>query len=657
MHDNSIEFIAMICYNLNMSFLPIKRNEANLPLDIVLISADAYVDHPSFGHAIVSRLIEYAGLSIGIIAMPEEDSDYTEFGEPRYGFMVSGGVVDSMVNNYNVSKKKRTRDVYAEGGEYGHRPDRCVNVYCRNLKRLFPDSAIVIGGIEASLRRFAHYDYWDDKVLPSILLSSGADLLIYGMGEVPITEICEMLKRGIPLKKIRNVRGTCYMDKYDNLSNKLRAEIESGKCVFCPSADEVMRDKTLYVKAFNIQSRNCDFYSAKTLLQKHGEKYLVQNPPQRPCTTQELDTVYSLPYMREYHPAYIKGVPALEEVKYSITSHRGCFGSCNYCALTYHQGRVIQKRSKQNIVNEAKLFTAKSDFKGYIHDVGGPTANFRNPSCDKQTKSGVCTDRPCIGYKPCPNLKVEHSEYLDVLRELRKIEGIKKVFIRSGIRFDYLMMDDDDTFLIELIRHHISGQLKVAPEHVVDKVLATMNKPAFSVYKQFKKRYDELNAKYGKKQYLVPYLISSHPGSTLDDAIKVAEYLKSINYMPEQVQDFYPTPSTKSTCMYYTGINPDTMEEVYVARSKDEKAKQRALLQYRKKENYHIIKAALEEAGRTDLIGNSDDCLIKPIYTDSNNCNKSNVMHKSQCNNNGKINESVRRAKINAVNQNKNRHK
>lgn len=636
-----------------MSFLPIKREEAELPVDIVLISADAYVDHPSFGHAIVSRLIEYSGLSIGIVAMPEKDSDYMEFGTPRYGFMVSGGVVDSMVNNYTVSKKKRTRDVYAEGGEYGHRPDRCVNVYCRAIKRLFPDSAIVIGGIEASLRRFAHYDYWDDTVLPSVLLSSGADLLIYGMGEVPILEICEMLKRGIPLKKIRDIRGTCYLDNYDNLSSKLKRDIESAQCVFCPSYAEVSSDKALYVKAFNMQSHNCDYHTAKTLLQKHGEKYMVQNPPQRPCTTQEMDIVYSLPYMREYHPSYTRGVPALEEVKFSITSHRGCYGGCNYCALTYHQGKVIQKRSKENIVSEAELFTQKSDFKGYIHDVGGPTANFRDPACEKQKKLGVCSDRQCIGYKPCSNLRVDHSEYLDVLRALRKIEGIKKVFIRSGIRFDYLMMDNDDAFLIELIKHHISGQLKVAPEHVVDKVLAAMNKPAFTVYKNFKKRYDNLNAKYGKKQFLVPYLISSHPGSTLQDAIKVAEYLKSINYMPEQVQDFYPTPSTKSTCMYYTGINPDTMENIFIAKTKEEKAKQRALLQYRKKENYYIVKAALEEAGREDLIGNGEKCLIKTTLAGSDSKIIADVGANRNFKKPVKISESERRSRINKYDRNK----
>lgn len=596
-----------------MSYLPIKANETELPVDIVMVMPEAYVDHPSFGHAIVSRLLESYGLSVGMISLPLTDKDYCEFGEPRYGFFVSGGVVDSMVNNYTVAKKKRTRDVYAEGGVYGKRPDRCVDVYCKNLKRLFPDSPIVIGGIEASLRRFAHYDYWSDSVLPSIMATSGADLLIYGMGEVPIQEIAESLLRGIPLKSIRDVRGTCYLESYDKLSDRIKNDLASRNAIFCPSYEDVKNDKLQYVKAFNIQSENSDYIRGKTILQKQGDKYLVENPPQRPCTEEELDYVYALPYMRNYHPSYINGVPALEEVKFSITSHRGCFGGCNYCALTYHQGRIIQKRSKTSIVDEAKTLVKDSEFKGYIHDVGGPTANFRNPSCDTQSKNGVCAKKQCIGYRPCSNLKVDHSEYLDILRELRNIERVKKVFIRSGIRFDYLMMDKDETFINELVKHHISGQLKVAPEHVVDDVLKAMNKPNFDVYKMFKLKYDSLNAKYGKKQFLVPYLISSHPASTLKDAVKVAEYLNSIGYMPEQVQDFYPTPSTKSTCMYYTGINPDTMEQVYVPRDNHEKRLQRALLQYRKKENYYLVKEALELAGREDLIGFNKECLIKPL--------------------------------------------
>lgn len=597
-----------------MSFLPIKASEVtNLPLDIVLISGDAYCDHPSFGHAIVSRLVEYMGLSIGIIPQPQKDSDYMEFGQPKYGFFISGGVVDSMVNNYTVAKIRRTEDVYSDGGDFGKRPDRCVNVYCNTLKRLYPDTAVVIGGIEASLRRFAHYDYWADKVLPSILVTSKADLLIYGMGEKPIMDICQRLLKGIPLAAIRDVRGVCYMDKFDNLSAKLKQDIQENKDLqFCPSYDNVIADKTAYVKAFNTQAQNADCISGKLLLQKHGELYLVQNPPQLACSESELDAVYSLPYERTFHPSYTRGIPAIEEVKYSITSHRGCFGGCNYCALTYHQGRVIQKRSQQNIIEEAEKFIKDKDFKGYIHDVGGPTANFRNQSCELQSVKGVCQKKQCIGFDKCKNLKISHSEYLSLLRKLREMPGVKKVFIRSGIRFDYVLYDENPEFFNELVKHHISGQLKVAPEHVDDKVLKIMNKPSFSVYKAFKERYDSLNVKYNKKQFLVPYLISSHPGADLKSAVKVAEYLKSINYMPEQVQDFYPTPSTKSTCMYYTGINPDTMEDVYVPRAKEEKRMQRALLQYRKKENYDIVHQALEDCGRTDLIGFTENCLIKP---------------------------------------------
>lgn len=601
-----------------MSFLPIKAAEAgSIPLDIVLISGEAYCDHPSFGHAIVSRVVEYMGLSIGIIPQPQCNADYMEFGEPRYGFFVSGGVVDSMVNNYTVAKIRRTEDSYSEGGVAGRRPDRCVDIYCNALKSIYPNTAIVIGGIEASLRRFAHYDYWADKVLPSILETSHADLLIYGMGERPIMDLCKMLLRNIPLKNIRDIRGTCYLENYDKLPLKLRTAAESGEASFSPSYQDVCKDNKAYVKAFNIESTNQDYISAKVIIQKQPSgSYVVQNLPQLPLAENELDAVYSLPYERNYHPIYLNGVPAIEEVKYSITSHRGCFGGCNYCALTYHQGRVIQKRSKESIIDEAKSFVQDKDFKGYIHDIGGPTANFRNRSCKSQEDNGVCAKKSCIGYEPCKNLDVSHTEYLSVLKGLREIEGVKKVFIRSGIRFDYLMYDKNDEFLHELIAHHISGQLKVAPEHVSDKVLKLMNKPSFEVYKRFKVKYDSINAKQGKKQFLVPYLISSHPGATLNDAVSVAEYLHSVHYMPEQVQDFYPTPSTKSTCMYYTGINPDNGESVYVARSKDEKRMQRALLQYRRKENYNIVKEALLLAGREDLIGFDEKCLIKPTQAE-----------------------------------------
>ena len=594
-------------------FLPITPEELNgQQPDIVYVIGEAYCDHPSFGHAIVSRLLENLGMTVAILSQPQSDEDYTKFGVPKVGFFVTGGVVDSMVNNYTVAKRRRDVDVYSEGGDVGRRPDRCVDVYCRNLKRLFPDSAVVIGGIEASLRRFAHYDYWADRVMPSILVSSGADLLIYGMGERPITDIIRLVQKGVPLKDIRDVRGTCYLESYDKLSAKLKKAIEDRDAIFCPSFEQVRDDKKAYVDAFNIQSAQNDHAKGKILLQKHLGKYLVQNKSQLPLSPEEMDAVYELPYMRDYHPSYTRGVPAMQEVKFSLTSERGCFGSCNYCALTYHQGRVVQKRSKDSLVREAKKLVEDKDFKGYIHDVGGPTANFRDPACGKQFEHGVCADRPCIGYKKCPNLQVSHEEYVELLRELRQLEGVKKVFVRSGIRYDYVMYDKDDTFLKELVKHHISGQLKVAPEHVSDNVLEAMNKPPFSLYLSFKKKFDELNARLGKKQYLVPYLISSHPGCTLKDAVRLAEYLKSIGYMPEQVQDFYPTPSTKSTCMYYTGINPDTGKPIYVPKDKREKMMQRALMQWRKKSNYDLVHEALVEAGRRDLIGFTEGCLIKP---------------------------------------------
>lgn len=594
-------------------FLPVTPEELNgQQPDIVYVIGEAYCDHPSFGHAIVSRLLESLGMTVAILSQPQNDDDYKKFGVPKVGFFVTGGVVDSMVNNYTVAKRKRDVDVYSEGGEVGRRPDRCVDVYCHNLKRLFPDSAVVIGGIEASLRRFAHYDYWADRVMPSILVSSGADLLIYGMGERPITEIVRLVQKGVPLKDIRDVRGTCYLEKYENLSSKLKKAIEEREAIFCPSFEQVRNDKKAYVEAFNIQSKQNDHVKGKILLQKHQGKYLVQNRSQLPLSPEEMDKVYELPYMRDYHPSYKRGVPAMQEVKFSLTSVRGCFGSCNYCALTYHQGRIVQKRSKESLVREAKTLISDKDFKGYIHDVGGPTANFRDPACTKQMKGGVCAEKPCIGYRKCPNLQVSHEEYIELLRDLRQLEGVKKVFVRSGIRYDYVMYDKDDTFLKELVKHHISGQLKVAPEHVSDNVLEAMNKPPFSLYLAFKKKFDDLNARLGKKQYLVPYLISSHPGCTLKDAIRLAEYLKSIGYMPEQVQDFYPTPSTKSTCMYYTGINPDTGKEIYVPKDKREKMMQRALMQWRKKSNYDLVHEALVEAGRQDLIGFTEECLIKP---------------------------------------------
>lgn len=598
-------------YNESMPFLPITKEEAGGSLDFIIISADAYVDHPSFGHAIISRLIEHEGFSVGIVAQPLSDEDYLRLGKPNIAFLVSGGVVDSMVNNYTVAKIRRTSDVYSEGGEYGRRPDRAVIVYTRALKRLCPDIPVAIGGIEASLRRFAHYDYWSDSVMPSILLSSGADLLMYGMGERPLLDILALVKKGVPFQSIKDVRGTSYLSDYSELSDKTKEAFRT-KAKFSPSYEEVISDKVKYCKAFKLQSEQSDYVTGEMLVQKHGDRYVVQNPPQRPLSTEEMDFVYSLPYMRAYHPSYKKGVPAIQEVKFSISSVRGCFGECSYCALTYHQGRRVQNRSKESILREAKLLLADPDFKGYIHDVGGPTADFYGDACDKQEKCGVCKNKRCIGYKPCTNLKVHHGEYLDILRSLRALPGIKKVFVRSGVRFDYIMYDRDKTFFRELLEHHVSGQLKVAPEHCSESVLARMNKPPFEVYLKFKKEYEEINRSLGKEQYLVPYFISSHPGSTLRDAIDLAVYLHSIHSVPEQVQDFYPTPSTKSTCMYYTGLNPDDLTPVYVPKTREEKREQRALLQYGKPENYDLVYEALVKAGRTDLIGNAPSCLIRP---------------------------------------------
>ncbi len=619
-----------------MSFLPVTKEELNNEQpDFILISADAYVDHPSFGVAIISRVIESKGFTIGIIPQPTCDADYKKLGTPKYAFLISGGVVDSMVNNYTVAKIRRKEDDYSEGGIAGKRPDRATTVYSKNLKRLFPSVPVILGGLEASLRRFAHYDYWADKVMPSILVDSNADLLIYGMGERPLWDILDLLKRGANILNIKDIRGTAYLSEYDNLPSKLKEQIKTGEAIFCPTFDEVRTDKKLYVKAFNLQSKNNDAFSSKVVIQKHGNKYVVQNLPQIPLSVEEMDSVYALPYERTYHPMYTKGVPAIEEVKFSLTSVRGCFGCCSYCAITFHQGRFVQKRSENSIVDEAKLFIKDKDFKGYIHDVGGPTANFRDPACEKQRKLGACKDKQCIGFTPCKNMKVTHTEYLHLLRTLRNLKGVKKVFIRSGIRFDYLMMDENDEFFKELVEHHISGQLKVAPEHTEDSVLKLMNKPSFKVYKNFKKKYDDYNAKLGKKQYLVPYLISSHPGCTLQDAIKVAEYLAQIGYMPEQVQDFYPTPSTKSTCMYYTSINPETGEEIFVPKTAEEKRMQRALLQYRKPENYEVVKEALIKANRTDLIGFSKGCLIKPktqgnVAKPSNPNRQNNTFHKEK---------------------------
>lgn len=597
-----------------MPFLPVKKSQLSGAPDFIVVTGEAYVDHPSFGHAIIARLVEAEGYGVAVMPQPLKDEDYTEFGRPNIAFLVSAGVVDSMVNNYTVAKQRRTRDVYSEGGRTGMRPDRATVVYTRKLKSIYPDVPVIIGGIEASLRRFAHYDYWADKVLPSILCDAPADLLIYGMGERPMREILALVRRGVPVEKIKDVRGTAYLTEYDKLSENLKTDFY--KNAVCPSFEEVASDKTKYVKAFNVQYKNSDAFSGKTVIQKHGKKYLVQNPPSYPLSPEELDKSYEYPYMRTYHPMYKEGVPAIEEVKFGITSSRGCFGNCNYCALTYHMGRIVQKRSEKSIIGEAKSFVTNPDFKGYIHDVGGPTANFRNPACKKQLTAGACMNKNCIGFKPCEQLEVDHREYLDLLRKLRNIEGVRKVFVRSGVRFDYVIYDKDKTFFRELVKYHVSGQLKIAPEHVVNGVLETMNKPPFEVYKKFSDEFYRITREEGKEQYLVPYLISSHPGCTLKDAVKLAEYLKSVNYMPEQVQDFYPTPSTKSTCMYYTGINPDTMREVYVPKDPEEKRMQRALMQWRNPKNYFIVKEALKKAGREDLIGFDKSCLIKPQKED-----------------------------------------
>lgn len=631
-----------------MSFLPVFSNEFNGQPDFVMITADAYVDHPSFGHALISRLIESHGFSICLVPQPQKDEDYMRFGNPRIAFLISGGVVDSMVAHYTVAKRKRDVDEYSEGGRIGKRPDRAVTVYSKKLKQLYPETPVVIGGIEASLRRFAHYDYWSNSVMPSILVDSKADLLIYGMGENPWLDIMKLLKKNVPITSIKDIRGTSYLVSKDNLSKSILKKIEEREVIYSPSFEEVKQDKKAYCKAFNVQSKNIDPYVAKTVLQKHGLYYVVQNPPQFPMETRVLDSVYDLPYERRCHPMYKDGVPALKEVQFSLTSVRGCFGACSYCAITYHQSRHIQARSKESLVREAKTLIQDKDFKGYIHDVGGPTANIRIPSCQKQDKYGACTDKNCIGFKPCSNLKADESDYLDILRTLRELDGVKKVFIRSGIRYDYLLMDKDGKYLKEIVENHISGQLKVAPEHCSDKVLRLMNKPSFEVYQAFKKRYDDLNRELGKKQFLIPYLISSHPGCTTADAIRLAEYLKSVRYIPEQVQDFYPTPSTKSTCMYYTGLNPDDMSEVFVPREKTEKQTQRALLQFNRPENYELVKKALIENNRTDLIGKGANCLIDWTKPKTNNTNSaSKIQNKSDIvRANGKHNDNPQKKRI-----------
>ncbi len=576
--------------------------------DFVYVCGDAYVDHPSFGHAIISRLLESHGYKVGIIAQPDwkDSKSITVLGRPRLGFLVSAGNMDSMVNHYSVSKKRRSEDAYTPGGVMGKRPDYATVVYCNLIRSVYRDSPIIIGGIEASLRRLAHYDYWSDRLKRSILLDSQADLISYGMGERSVVEIAQALDSGIDIKDITFVDGTVYKTK------SLEAVCDYE---LLPDYQELVQDKKEYARSFYIQYQNTDPFTGRRLAEPYGGRvYVVQNPPAKPLSQEEMDRIYDLPYMRNYHPSYEEqgGVPAIREIKFSLISNRGCFGACSFCALTFHQGRIIQTRSHESLVKEAKLLTEEPDFKGYIHDVGGPTANFRYPACSKQMTRGACRDRQCLFPEPCKNLKADHRDYLELLRTLRTLPKVKKVFIRSGIRFDYVLADSNRTFLRELCEHHVSGQLKVAPEHVADPVLSRMGKPENRVYRRFVKEYNEMNQKLGKKQYLVPYLMSSHPGSTMKEAVELAEYLRDLGYMPEQVQDFYPTPSTISTCMYYTGYDCRTMEKVYVPTNPHEKAMQRALIQYRNPKNYDLVAEALKLAERTDLIGFDKKCLIRP---------------------------------------------
>ena len=597
---------------MNGGFLPVSRKEMKErgwdQVDFVYISGDAYVDHPSFGHAIITRLLESRGYRVGIIAQPDwkTPDSVTVFGEPRLGFLVSAGNMDSMVNHYSVSKKRRKTDAYTPGGVMGKRPDYACVVYGNLIRQTYKKTPVILGGIEASLRRMAHYDYWSDKLKRSILLDSGADILSYGMGEHSIIEIAEALDAGIPVEEITYINGTVVKAK--NLDSVYDAEI-------LPSFEELKADRLTYAKSFYTQYLNTDAFNGKRLVEPYSDYlYVVQNPPALPLTEIEMDDIYSLPYMRTYHPSYeaLGGVPAISEIRFSLISNRGCFGGCSFCALTFHQGRIIQTRSHQSLLDEARQITKEKDFKGYIHDVGGPTANFRHPSCKKQLKYGVCKNHQCLFPAPCKNLNADHSDYVRLLKELRAIPKVKKVFIRSGIRFDYLLKEEDRTFLRELCEYHVSGQLKVAPEHVAAPVLSLMGKPEHKVYEQFTEEFYKMNKKIGKEQYLVPYLMSSHPGSTLKEAVELAEYCRDLGYMPEQVQDFYPTPSTLSTCMYYTGVDPRTMKPVYVPKSPHEKAMQRALIQYRNPELYDLVSEALRKAGRTDLIGFGPKCLIRP---------------------------------------------
>ena len=620
-------------------FLPICRADMEKrawdECDFVYIIGDAYVDHTSFGPAIISRVLESHGYRVGIISQPDwkDETSITILGKPRLGFLVSAGNMDTMVNHYTVAKKRRQNDAYTPGGEIGKRPDRATIVYSNLIRKVYKQVPIIVGGIEASLRRLGHYDYWSDKVKRSILLDSQADLISYGMGEKSIVEIADALNSGIDVKDITFINGTVYR------TNSLESVYDALQL---PAFDEIVKDKKTFAESFYVQYCNTDAFSGKRLVEKYSEnEYVVQNPPAKPLTQAEMDRVYALPYMRNYHPSYEAqgGIPIIQELKFSLVSNRGCFGGCSFCALTFHQGRIIQTRSHESILKEAEAFQWDSDFKGYINDVGGPTANFRAPACKKQLTKGVCPNKQCLFPKPCANMEVDHSDYLKLLRKLRELPKVKKVFIRSGIRFDYLMADKNDTFFKELCEHHISGQLKVAPEHICDEVLSMMGKPENSVYEAFLKKYKATNAKLGKEQYVVPYLMSSHPGSTIKEAVKLAEYLRDLGYMPEQVQDFYPTPSTISTCMYYTGLDPRTMKEVYTPKSPHEKAMQRALIQYRNPNNYDLVLEALKLAGREDLIGYEKTCLIRPKENKGNygyHGNQKDKTNRNQVDNKGK---------------------
>ena len=593
-------------------FLPVCRADMDArgwaQCDFVYVIGDAYVDHPSFGHAIISRVLEHAGYKVGILSQPDwkNPASIAALGAPRLGFLVSGGNMDSMVNHYSVSKKRRQQDAYTPGGVMGKRPDYAVVVYCNLIRRTFKSVPILIGGIEASLRRLAHYDYWSDKLKRSILLDSQADLLLYGMGERAIVEAANALNDGMSVRDLTYIDGTVF---------RAASADTPVPSIRLPDYASLVKDPKKYAESFYLQYTNTDPFSAKQLIEPYSEReFVIQNPPQKPLSQQEMDEIYALPYCRAYHPSYeaLGGVPAIQEVKFSLVSNRGCFGACSFCALTFHQGRIVQTRSHESIVREAEAMTHEADFKGYIHDVGGPTANFRHPACQKQFTKGACQNRQCLFPTPCKNMDADHSDYLALLRKLRKLPNVKKVFIRSGIRFDYLLADRSDAFFRELVRHHISGQLKVAPEHVSDRVLAVMGKPRHSVYLQFLDRYKKINEQARMKQFVVPYLMSSHPGCTLRDAVELAEYLRDTGHHPEQVQDFYPTPSTLSTVMYYTGLDPRTMQPVYVPKNPHEKAMQRALMQYRDPKNDALVREALEKAGRTDLIGNGPKCLLRP---------------------------------------------